>query len=300
MAPPARPSWMAAEPTPPAPAWTSSVSPGCSRARWKRPTHPVWYVMMSADAATSSRLAGTGNACGARASVCSDRPPHGRIGMAATRWPASRPVTPVPTACTVPATSRPGENGRAGRSWYWPRQYSASGKFRADAATSISTCPGPGSGAGTSSSTSTSVGSPSSCTRHDFTGLDPNFGELTRVQGVYDTSRASVRRGTGRGGLAEALVDGGADPGVGRRHDHKHVELALVGFAQPRVEVSCVVVGRHVGGQHVGGAAGPLLGVGTRRGDGRVGDQHDGGPRCVVRRQHPRRPALAYVDLDDR
>ena len=38
----AKPSWIAAVPTPPAPACTSSVSPACSRPRRCSPTYPVW------------------------------------------------------------------------------------------------------------------------------------------------------------------------------------------------------------------------------------------------------------------
>ena len=41
-APAALPSWIAADPTPPAPACTSSHSPACSAARRCSPTQPVW------------------------------------------------------------------------------------------------------------------------------------------------------------------------------------------------------------------------------------------------------------------
>ena len=50
-----------------------------------------------------------------------ERAADGRSGApvvsAATRSPGARPVTPSPTASTVPASSSPGVKGTAGRSW---------------------------------------------------------------------------------------------------------------------------------------------------------------------------------------
>src|SRR5690606_3552973 len=70
----------------------------------------------------------------------------------------ANPVTPSPTALTVPASSAPGENGSGGLNWYLSSMISVSKKFSAAAATETTTCPGPATGASTSSTTSVSGG----------------------------------------------------------------------------------------------------------------------------------------------
>ena len=40
--------------------------------------------------------------------------------MASTRSPTCQPLTPSPTAATVPAISLPGVNGSGGLIWYRP------------------------------------------------------------------------------------------------------------------------------------------------------------------------------------
>jgi hypothetical protein len=73
---------------------------------------------------------------------------------AATLSPGLKPVTFLPVASIVPATSAPGEKGRRGDTWYWLRSRSVSKKFSPTAVTLIKTSSGPGVGAATSSSRS--------------------------------------------------------------------------------------------------------------------------------------------------
>src|SRR5690606_33555467 len=70
----------------------------------------------------------------------------------------ANPVTPSPTALTVPASSAPGENGSGGLNWYLSSMISVSKKFSAAAATETTTCPGAATGASTSFTTSASGG----------------------------------------------------------------------------------------------------------------------------------------------
>ena len=59
----------------------------------------------------------------ASTATVSAKPPV--TGKAATRSPAANPPA---SARTTPATSQPGVNGSSGRSWYYPRVCSTSGK----------------------------------------------------------------------------------------------------------------------------------------------------------------------------
>jgi SAM-dependent methyltransferase len=75
---------------------------------------------------------------------------------------AAKPVTPSPSARTVPATSRPGTNGgwgSPGRSLYSPWRRKTSMSPTAACVTSMAISPGPGTGSGRPTTLST-VGSP--------------------------------------------------------------------------------------------------------------------------------------------
>ena len=116
-APAALPSWTAPLPTPPAAAWTSSVSPAASRARRCSPNHPVWYVMKKAAASASSRPSGAGKMPWAFIRASSANAPWGMAGPPMTRSPGANPVTPGPAVRTSPHSSMPGVYGSGGRTW---------------------------------------------------------------------------------------------------------------------------------------------------------------------------------------
>jgi hypothetical protein len=107
-APAATPTWIAAEPTPPAPACTSSHSPGCSAARRCSPTYAVWYVSSSPAASSAGIPSGISKQPASGSTVSSASPPAGSTGP---------PMTRAPVSTTVPQTSSPGVNGSGGRSW---------------------------------------------------------------------------------------------------------------------------------------------------------------------------------------
>ncbi len=71
-------------------------------------------------------------------------------GLASTRSPGAKSVTPAPLAITTPAQSPPGTKGGGIRIWYLPPISSASTKFTPAAWMRTSTCPGPGWGSGNS------------------------------------------------------------------------------------------------------------------------------------------------------
>src|SRR6266545_6726909 len=136
-------SCTANRPTPPAAPVTSTRSPAWTLASRRMPT-AVTPATGRAAAVTKSQALGSGAVHSAGTTARSAKaPPEGLA--ATTRSPASNPVTPSPTAATVPATSQPitlpGGCARAVR--ISPRLIEA-------AATSTRSWPGPGAGSGTS------------------------------------------------------------------------------------------------------------------------------------------------------
>src|ERR1700730_17913179 len=74
-----------------------------------------------------------------------------------TRSPGLNPVTPEPTATTLPAPSLPGIKGGSGRNWYFPASISTSTYWTPRASMRTCSSPGPGGGgSGTSRSAKTS------------------------------------------------------------------------------------------------------------------------------------------------
>ena len=116
-APAALPSWTAPLPTPPAAAWTSSVSPAASRARRCSPNHPVWYVMKKAAASASSRPSGAGRIPFAFIRASSANAPVGMAGPPIDPVAGREPGHPRQAATTSPHSSTPGVNGSGGRTW---------------------------------------------------------------------------------------------------------------------------------------------------------------------------------------
>jgi hypothetical protein len=112
-APRATASWVAAMPTPPAPACTSTVWPAPTPAR-SRAQNAVWYVTGSAAATTGSKPAGSGVASAASSVTVSPSAPCGSAGQATTST-SDRCSVPAPVATTRPANSTPGVIGGSGR-----------------------------------------------------------------------------------------------------------------------------------------------------------------------------------------
>ena len=68
-APNGRPSWVASEPTPPAAAWTTTLSPGAIRAHVRYRCHAVSPWSSSASAVASLTPSGIGNVVAAGAAA---------------------------------------------------------------------------------------------------------------------------------------------------------------------------------------------------------------------------------------
>src|SRR3954447_7360192 len=111
---------------------------------------------MNPDASAMSTPFGTGVTPVADATTFSASPPWD--GPAITAAPTAPVSTSGPTSLTMPAASPPGVNGSLGLNWYLSWMISASGKFKPQACTSMTPCPGPALGSGTSSITSDSGG----------------------------------------------------------------------------------------------------------------------------------------------
>src|SRR6478735_2868959 len=142
--------------------------------------------MCRAAAWASSRASGAGSRAASSATTYSAKPPCGRAGVASTRRPSA----------VSPQISTPGVKGSGGRTWYWPRQSSASGKLMFAARTAISTWPSPGVGRSACSSSITSLGSPFRCTRHAcMRGLHNTVGITTAPA---HTKRSLAHLGTPR------------------------------------------------------------------------------------------------------
>ncbi len=97
-------NWIAARPTPPAPAWISTVSPAVNRATWPRAWWTVRKQIGRVAAAVRAMPSGT---CSARSARTVTWDPMQPLASAAIRSPGVKAVTPAPTAVTVPANSRP-------------------------------------------------------------------------------------------------------------------------------------------------------------------------------------------------
>src|ERR1700683_273668 len=151
-APAARPSWIAAVPTPPAPPCTSRRSPLRSCACVKRESCAVAKTSGTPPAALQSSASSTGiswRSCTRHSSACAPPPT-----IAITRAPTSKRSTPRPSAATSPANSIPGMScGEPGGAGYSPRRCIMSAPFRPAACTRTSTSPSPGCGSGCCSTT---------------------------------------------------------------------------------------------------------------------------------------------------
>ena len=159
-------SWIAADPDPPAAAWINTLSPACSSARSKRPSHARWNGKYSAAASGSGIASGISNAETTGQIAYSANPPCAPFGIATTRLPSHVPA-PSPHASTMPITSMPGLYGSSGRTIMLPPvMRSRSFRFSGIACTRTRTSPASGLGIGTSSSTSAVRGGPYSCVRH--------------------------------------------------------------------------------------------------------------------------------------
>ncbi len=125
-APAARASCTAAEPTPPAAACTSTVSPACSPPRSWSPSHARWNGKKNAAAPVSSSDAGASNTMSTGAITASAWPPNAPCAVATTRRP-TQASPPGPAASTTPVTSMPSVYGIGGFTVrYRPRQPSTS------------------------------------------------------------------------------------------------------------------------------------------------------------------------------
>ena len=81
--------------------------------------------MMKAAATSKGMASGIGISRDASSASSSAIPPQ--PVLPSTRSPTLTLVTPSPTALTIPATSPPGANGRAGLNWYRSSMISTSG-----------------------------------------------------------------------------------------------------------------------------------------------------------------------------
>ena len=151
-APSARTIWMAWVPIPLAPPCTKTSSPAASPAVMTRLDHTVQATSGSPAASCRLTPAGSGSTCAAgTATYCAYPPPASR---AQTCCPATRPVTPSPTAAMVPDTSRPMMSLVPGGGGYLPAAWSRSARFTPAALTAITTSPAPAETSGTSATTS--------------------------------------------------------------------------------------------------------------------------------------------------
>src|SRR5690606_21353154 len=100
-----RQSWSAAVPTPLAPAWSSTRSPGCNRASMYRFSQAVANTSGKAAASRRPSPWGTGKTCNSDTTTCSAYPPP--ASNAQTSSPTANRLTSAPTASTQPLTSNP-------------------------------------------------------------------------------------------------------------------------------------------------------------------------------------------------
>src|SRR5918994_1606417 len=101
IAPPPLASWTAARPTPPAPAWMSTVSPGCRPPNSNRQS---WAVANSIGTPAASRTdspSGSGHTDASGTLTNSACEPANIV--ATTGWPTDSLSTPSPTSRTTPA-----------------------------------------------------------------------------------------------------------------------------------------------------------------------------------------------------
>src|SRR5882762_4401906 len=192
-------------------------------------------IVAARDASMPAGAGATAKSSTTRYSACAFT---GRLMVASnaiTGVPTAR-ATPIPTASTVPAASKP-----TPRCWpsstgpQTPIQTAASAGFRAAAATLIRTCPGPGFARGTSA-TSTTSGPPIALTKTASIATDllrRRCAERVTAQpgedgvpgeacGAFDGDRvAGVRDGDG--GDVAASGEEAALALQGRRREHRVV-----------------------------------------------------------------------------
>ena len=143
-----RHSWMAAVPTPDAPACTNAIPPS-ARPPWStRASQAVMNTSGSPPASSSDTPSGTRTAWFSWTTARSAYPPP--AVMAITASPTAHRVTPSPRATTWPANSRPGISCSIGGPGYKPMRCSRSARLQDVPTTSTSTSPGAGMGSGTS------------------------------------------------------------------------------------------------------------------------------------------------------
>ena len=166
-APSAAPSWTAAEPTPPAPAWTSSVWPARSCPRSTRARCATWNGKKKAAAWMSSSPAGASNVMSASASTT--------LGVRTERADGGRDHAPPEPRSGARRPPRPPRPRPPCPSVYGQRR--VDGSIAAEAAVDlveVERCrhrpdddlTGPATGSSISSISSASGGSPYRCTRH--------------------------------------------------------------------------------------------------------------------------------------
>ena len=143
-------SWTANMPTPPAPPWTSTCSPGC-RAAWSA------SACQAVSAAGGSVAAATWDSdCGLAArptagmtTYSAAAPSRSKSTRPITSSPTARPATPSPRPATVPDISWDGMTGvrSAPSRMVHSRSQVSSAKVIAAACTAMSASPGPADGA---------------------------------------------------------------------------------------------------------------------------------------------------------
>src|SRR5687768_4904190 len=98
----------AAWPVAPAPAWTTTVSPGVIRPKGLSAARAVGQFTTRPSACSGAQPAGTGTAAAAGRTTYSAKAPS---PTPTTTLPGPGLVTPSPTARTSPAASKPATNG---------------------------------------------------------------------------------------------------------------------------------------------------------------------------------------------
>src|SRR5580704_3985501 len=168
-----RASWTASEPTPPAAAETTTVSPSVRLTAWTA-AYEVAPTTNSAPATSQGTPAGLGVRC------CSSTTTYSawlaRLSVQPiTSSPTETPLTAGPVSATIPARSLPSPEGNVAghRASSSPSRILASPGLIPAALTWTRTCPAPGTGRGTSTTFRTSI-PPYSSNRTAFTGLPPN------------------------------------------------------------------------------------------------------------------------------
>ena len=146
-APNAFANWIAASPSPLAPACTKTVSPSLICASRKRFRYAVANTSGSEAASAIDNPAGTGRTIPSGTAIFSAYPPP--PSNAHTSSPAFQRL-PAGAERTTPATSSPIHSGHPGGGGYFPARWSRSARFSAAARIFSRTSPSFGTGSGTS------------------------------------------------------------------------------------------------------------------------------------------------------